>query len=117
MAQQLLFTSEPKQNFIINLENGEVVSLFFWYMAISSSWYLVSFTYNEKTRYINKRVALNHNLLSSFYNLIPFGLICLSDDNIDPTFLDDFETGRTTLTITAKEETKLIEDALFSNNS
>ena len=114
MAQQLIITQEPKQELGLILENGERIVLYIKYIMNFTGWYLISFTYQAKTKYVNKRITLNPNLLTQFYNLIPFGLACLSNDDVEPTYQDDFSDNRVVLVLTEKTDTATLEEAYFN---
>lgn len=40
------------------------------------------------------RLVATPNMLFQWKNIIPFGLMCVSNDGYDPFYLDDFTTGR-----------------------
>lgn len=112
MALKILINDSPKQEFKVNLETGEIVTFYFQYIAIHTSWYLVSFTYNNVIKYINKRIALSFNLLSQFYNTLPFGISCVSNDGIEPIYLDDFVTERVELYVITNAEKQTLESII-----
>ena len=113
MAQKILLNENAKQEFTINLNNYGNVVLVFNYIPIFFGWYLMSYTYQEKTVYINKRLTLNFSMFNQYSNLLPFNLCCLSNDGIEPVFLDDFISQRVGLFLTTKDENSQIVETFY----
>ena len=65
-------TAQPKQNFVISLDNNETVNINLYYYSSQRAWYY-DFEYNDYASYGNK-VVLNMNSLRYLRNLIPFHL-------------------------------------------
>lgn len=54
------------------------------------------------------------NMLRNFKNILPFGLACVSNDGLDPYFINDFASGRCKLYLLNADELESIETAVFS---
>lgn len=54
------------------------------------------------------------NMLRNYRNLIPFGLLCTTDDGQDPYGLEDFETRYARLFLLNRDEVQQVEIDLFS---
>lgn len=101
----------PKQLFRVIGENGERIRLALNYSPTQQKWFF-DMRWNDWT--INGAVlCLSPNILRSYKRIIPFGLSCIAEDAIEPTFIDDFETGRVRLILLNAEEVREIEEALF----
>lgn len=114
MAQKILLNQNSKQEFTINLGSFGDVILVFNYIPLFTGWYLMSYTYQAKTVYLNKRLVLSVSLLNQFSNLVPFSLCCLSNDGIEPVYIDDFVSDRVSLYLTTKNENLDIVNAFYS---
>lgn len=58
-------------------------------------------------------VTVSPNLLHSFHNVIPFGLVVTTDDGQEPRGVDDFDTGYAKIFLMDQNEVLLIEAAYF----
>jgi hypothetical protein len=109
MAQQINFTGDIKQEFILNLDNGETITLRIDYIAIFQGFYLINYVYQEQKIFLNLRITLTpFGILDQFKNILPFDLLCYSNDNIEPIFQNDFTSGRVLLTLISQEEKQFI---------
>ena len=54
---------------------------------------------------------INHgpNILSSYSNVIPFGLMVLLTDDLDPCLINDFTSGRVSLYLMSSAEVAEME--------
>lgn len=107
MAQEIIFGEDVKQELNFTLDNGELIKLKIFYIAILQGFYLISYTYKNVEKNVNLRICINpFGILSQFDNILPFDLICLSVDKIDPVYLNDFSTNRCQLFIVNQAEKK-----------
>lgn len=107
MAQEIIFSEDVKQELNFTLDNGELIKLKIFYIAILQGFYLISYTYKNVEKNVNLRICINpFGILSQFDNVLPFDLICISEDNVEPVYLNDFATGRCKLFIFSQEEKK-----------
>lgn len=58
-------------------------------------------------------VTQSPNMLRGYKNLIPFGIVCQTIDNLDPHFIDDFAIQRARLYLLDAAEVEEIEAGLF----
>jgi len=104
-------TSAARQKFRIIGENGERIDFFLTFMPTQSAW-MFNVSWDDFS--LNGAVlTLSPNCLRGFKNNIPFGLACVSDDSIEPSFVDDFSTGRVRLFLLNAEDVQTVEESLF----
>jgi hypothetical protein len=112
MIQLTTLNTDGKQNFIIQLENREIVSFSIEFVDNQQSWYY-SLTYNNKT--INgRKLAISENTLRQWKNLFPFGIMVKSTDGGEPFFQDDFIKERITIFILNESEVLEIENLYYN---
>lgn len=88
-------TDDPKQNFVLTGENGEIIPFYLYFCPRQIGWFF-NISYGDFT--VNGlRLCVGPNALFQWKNIIPFGLCCTSTDGQDPFYLDDFTTGRVSL--------------------
>lgn len=105
-------TSEPKQRFILKLDNNESAIIHLYYCASQTSWYF-DVEYNE---YINRgnKVVLTMNALRHLRNKLPFGIAFMSGSSADPFQLNDFESGNVFFVLLNQEDVEIIEDVIYN---
>ena len=98
----------PIQSFTANDPNGGgVISFTFYFRPRVQSWFMdIAF----KTFAING-YKINHgpNILSSYSKVIPFGLMVLLTDDLDPCLINDFTSGRVSLYLMTSAEVAEME--------
>ncbi len=109
MAQQINLTEDIKQEFTLNLDNGKTVTIRIDYIVILQGFYIISYIYQEVEIFLNLRITLTpFGIFDQFKNILPFDLLCYSNDNIEPIFQNDFTSGRVLLTLISQEEKQFI---------
>lgn len=105
-------TSDPKQRFVLKLDNNETATINLYYCASQSSWYF-DLEYND---YINRgnKVVLTMNALRHLKNILPFGIAFLSGSSADPFQLNDFETGNVMFILLNQEDVNTIEETIYN---
>lgn len=100
-------TADPNQSTTVLLDNGKKLILKLLFKPNQIGWFL-SLTYEDVT--INTiRITTSPNFLYQFKNIIPFGLACFVTGNEEPTFLEDFESGRAQLFVLSEDEITFLE--------
>ena len=104
-------SSEPNQSIDLVLPDGSsVATLTLNYSSNLKSWYM-SLLYNDFS--LNgRKVYSNPNILRQWKNTLPFGLACITTDNSDPFYVDDFSKGRCSLVLLNQAEVQNFETAL-----
>lgn len=107
-------TAEPKQRFVLRLDNNESVIMRLYYYPTQSSWYF-DIEYGE---YINNgnKVVLTMNALRHLRNIIPFGIAFLSGSSAEPFQLEDFINGNVLAVLLNKEDVQEIEDTVYNSD-
>jgi hypothetical protein len=81
-------TADAVQDTTVTLADGSIVELTMTYLAAIERW---SINVNYGTSQINGiNVCVHPNLLRSFRNVLPFGLMVTSSDDQDPINQGDF---------------------------
>lgn len=106
-------TETPVQRFKVPVSGlRSDVDFKLYFAPTQMSWYF-DFTC-EGVEYKGNKLVLGSNILRGFKNIIPFGLNVQADKGIEPFALDDFATGRVTLSILDADEVKEVEGNVFN---
>lgn len=105
-------TSEPRQRFVLKLDNNESAIMRLYYYSTQSSWYFDI----EYKNYINKgnKVVLTMNALRHLKNKLPFGIAFISGSNAEPFQLEDFTNGNVLMLLLNQEDVQDIEDTIYN---
>ena len=105
-------TDQPKQKFVLKLDNNESATMRLYYYESQSSWFF-DIEYKD---YINNgnKVVLTFNALRHLKNIIPFGIGFLSESNADPFSLDAFLNGQFYAVLLNQEDVQTIEDIVYN---
>jgi hypothetical protein len=100
--------SSPNQSFTANDPNGGgTISFTFYYRPRVRSWFMdITFKTFTMNGY---KITRGANILASYSNVIPFGLMVLTTDLADPFLINDFTSGRTFLYLMDSAEVAEIE--------
>lgn len=99
--QQSILTGNPGQRIILNTR----------FLPTQQLW-VADIFYNEFTLY-GITILNAANMLRGYRNLIPFGIMCSTDDGQDPYTLDAFSTGYARLYLLTADEVTAIETDFF----
>ena len=84
-------TSDYKQRAMVQIDDGTTVYLNLVYVQQQTGWF-VDILWESKQ--INGlRLTTSPNLLYKWKNILPFGLMLLTNNNSEPLNLDDFSTS------------------------
>lgn len=105
-------TSEPKQRFVLRLDNSESVIMRLYYYSSQNSWYF-DIEYND---YINNgnKVVLTMNALRHLRNILPFGIAFVSSSNAEPFQLEDFANGNVLMLLLNQDDVQEIEETVYN---
>lgn len=94
-------------------ENGEQIQLRLQYMPTQNSWY---FDLEYRDLIIKgSLLTVSPNILRSYYNLIPFGIMVTSTDGYEPQFITDFISERIKVYTLNQADIDLVEEEFFRN--
>jgi len=96
-------TDEAKQKRTVILPSGETFILQIDYLPQQYGWIIRELIYEEVT-IRNLRIVNSLNLLHQFRNLLPFGIACISDDDIEPYHAENFLLEASKLYVLTEEE-------------
>ncbi len=88
-------TSEPTQVTNLDLGDGTFAVLTLTYRPTVQRWAVAVLRGTFEVDGMN--LCLSPNGLRQWKNVIPFGIMCVSIDGLDPLFIDDFTSGRVSL--------------------
>lgn len=105
-------TTEPKQRFVLKLDNNESVIIRLYYYSSQNSWYF-DIEYND---YINNgnKVVLTMNALRHLRNILPFGIAFVSSSNAEPFQLEDFANGNVLMLLLNQDDVQEIEETVYN---
>lgn len=104
-------TEQPKQRFVLKLDNNETATMRLYYYPTQSSWYF-DIEYKD---YINcgNKVVLTMNAIRHLRARLPFGISFISVNNAEPFQLNDFVTGNVMMLLLNKEDVEMIEENIY----
>lgn len=105
-------TIEPRQRFVLNLDNNETAITRLYYYSSQNSWYFDI----EYGNYINNgnKVVLSMNAIRHLRNKLPFGIAFLSNSDAEPFQLEDFANGNVIMVLLNEDDVKEIEELVYS---
>lgn len=105
-------TDEPKQSFVLRLENNESATIKLYYYESQNSWYF-DVQYKD---YINagNKVVLTFNALRHLKKILPFGIGFISVSQADPYALDAFSSGNFMMTLLTADDVQTFEEVVYN---
>ena len=88
-------TGAARQHFTILLDDNSKVNFTLEFRANQMGWFY-SAIYKNWAHY-NRRLVTSLNMLRAFKNILPFGIAVITNDGLEPVFIDDFTNGRASL--------------------
>lgn len=105
-------TDQPRQRFVLKLDNNESAIMHLYYYSSQKSWYF-DIEYKEYKNRGNK-VVLTMNAIRHLRNKLPFGIAFLAGSNAEPFQLEDFKTNRVLMVLLNEEDVQTIEETVYS---
>lgn len=97
-------TQDPLQTHTIVLpDSGKTFNMTLYFMQMQFGWVIRELIF-EDFILRNFRVFNSLNMLHQFRNQIPFGLSCISTEDREPMFIQDFSSGQSLLRVLTAEE-------------
>jgi len=104
-------SDQPKQNFSLTLSDGSLVTMRMEYRPAQLGWfYDISWSTTFLAR--GRRMVASQNILRQFRDIIPFGLICLTKQGLEPLNLRDFALGNAQLYVIEGTEVDEVDVAV-----
>lgn len=103
-------TENPQQTYTVVTEDGDRFTLSLRFLPSQSAWE-VSVVWGAVT-ISGISLVFSPNLLYSYKNILPFGLMVVANDSIEPSYLDDFTSGRVQLYVMIKSDIEALEEAI-----
>ena len=104
-------TAEPKQEFVVRLDNSDFVTIKVEYVATNRAWFM-DFEYDDY-KSTCQQITNCPNIIRQAKNIVPFGIGCEVEDGGEPWFIDDFLIGRATLFVLSSKEVDYLEKNLY----
>ena len=96
-------TSNGRQRQILVLPDGTQVLFTLAFSPLQGCWFIPRLEYqNWVLRGL--KITTNANMLFQFRNQIPFGLACFTDNQREPSLIEDFSSGASRLFILSEDE-------------
>jgi hypothetical protein len=109
-------TDSPSQVFTLPIQDGSSAVITLTYRPQQFGWFF-NLVWNglSQTFTLNSvRLTTFPNVLRQYRNQLPFGLWCAVIGNAEPTYQNDFLTGRATLYLLAPADVAAIESQVFA---
>lgn len=111
MKQIDKISKSPSQQYSLTTEDGNTVVLRLKYLPSQQQW-MFGLQWSDWT--LNGAIlSCGPNILRGYKNNIPFGIAVVSNDGLDPLYLNDFTSGRVKLYLLNKADVLAVEKALF----
>jgi len=111
MYQIQQITSDANQQQQLALPDGTLITLQLTYYDQQYGWF-ANISYGSSFVLNGFRIVTSPNILRQWKNLIPFGLCCVTQDDMEPTQLQDFSSGYATLYVLSSDDVQLYESYL-----
>lgn len=95
--QRFAFISDTQEQIVFKLKFDTLQQM--WFMDVTTDTFALN----------NCAITCHPNILGKYSNIIDFGVQVVTENNIDPFRIDDFESGFATLGILNQDEIKEIE--------
>lgn len=112
MKQITAISDDPKQSMNVVLDDGTKVLLSLEYISSQKGWFM-SFSYGSVLTVNGYRIVTSPNMLRKFRDVIPFGIACKTNDDLDPLYKDDFSTGRSVLYVLNPSDVSYVENTII----
>ena len=96
-------TQDPLQKRILILPDATQITMTMYFVPMQFGWFITSMQYGNFTLK-GLRISNQPNMLRQWKNLLPFGLACFSDQDREPSQLQDFSSGKSKLYILTSDE-------------
>lgn len=104
-------TNSPIQTMTLTGNQRQRINLTMRYMPSQQSWFM-DVAYQDFSVY-GLQVVASVNMLRNYKNVVPFGFVCTTEQQIDPYRLDDFLTGFAKMYLMNEQDVINIEEAFF----
>jgi len=108
-------TNDPFQQQNVVLADGSILFIQMFYRQTQLGWFFTQLRHPQLNGGIpiyGLRVCNNGNILRQFKNIINFGRSCYTDGSREPTQIQDFSSGASSLYVLSEDEVQQYEDFL-----
>ena len=113
MQQITSITDAPNQQMTISLQDGTKLSMSFGYSKENYGWYFTNLNWNNGVWVeCGRRIVNSGNMLRQYKNILTFGLACFTAGNREPTQIEDFSSGASSLYVLTPAEVLAFESYL-----
>lgn len=105
--------NRARQRLSVSLPENVIFELVLKYQPTQQAW-VMDIIYENFAVY-NLALNVNVNCLYPFRNILPFGIMCVTNNSLDPFRVDDFSEGRAKLYVLTESDKTKIESQLFTN--
>lgn len=100
-------TNSPNQKQTIILQDGSSLTIQMEFVSMQYGWFFTQINYKDFILQ-GLRITVGPDMLYQFRNQIPFGLACFTNQNREPTQLEDFSSGSFQLYILSAAEVEAV---------
>lgn len=105
-------TADPKQRFVLKLDNNESAIMRLYYYASQKSWYFDIEYKNYKNN--GNKVVLTMNALRHLRDKLPFGIAFLAGSGAEPFQLEDFVNENVIMVLLNEDDVQEIEETIYN---
>lgn len=106
-------TSVPYQKQTFILGDGTSVSITIKFIEMQQGWWITELIWGA-FRLTGLRISNGPNILYQWRNLIPFGIMCTTEEGREPGLQQDFESGASKLFILDRGEVEAYREFLLN---
>lgn len=105
-------TNDYSQKHSVVLENNEEFDFTLRFIEQQEGWFY-NIKYGANFEVNGQRLCTGINIIRKWKNILPFGISVNTDDLSEPSFIDDFTSGRVEVVILNQEEVEEIEEEFY----
>lgn len=103
-------TPEYKQKLTLTITNFGYADLTLYYKPNQFAWFF-DLTWQDFST-TNQQLTMSPNILRQYRNILPFGILCINSEGLDPLVLESFNTD-TQLYLLDPDEIEQYETVLY----
>lgn len=102
-------TADPSQQYTLVTDDGNTIPFALQFLPRQQAWKF-DIAYGSLTLR-GAMLTCSPNIMRQYKNIVPFGMSVISNDALDPSYIDDFTSGRISIYLLDAAEVAGIESA------
>lgn len=111
---EIKITADPKQKHQVAIPSvGSTFDLSVYFSSMQYGWFISELLYDDY-RINNLRICNSLQILFQYRTLLPFGIACISVDDREPMFLQDFIEKKSQLMLLDSSEVEEYTNSVYA---